>query len=72
MKVTVKPTVIGALGSHQRIYKESGGLEKKRTRGEHPNNNIIKISSNIKKTPEDLRRLAVAQTTVKSHKLTLV
>ena len=33
---------------------------------------IIKIGQNTEKSPGDLRRFAVSQTTVKSHQLTLI
>ena len=39
--------------------------------GDHPNNSIIKIGHNTVKSPEDLRRLAVTQPSVRSHQLTL-
>ena len=47
--------------SHQRISTGTGGLGNKRTRGDHPNYSIIKISLNTEKSPGDLRRLAVTQ-----------
>ena len=46
--------------SHQRIGTGTGGLGNK-TNGDHPNYSIIKISQNTKKSPGDLRRLAVTQ-----------
>ena len=58
--------------SHQRIGTKTGGLENKMTRGDHPNDGIIDISQNTEKSPEDLRRLAVTQTPVRTHRLTLV
>ena len=61
----VMPSVIGALG------KGTGGLGKKRS-GEHPDYSIVEISHNTEKSPGDLRRLAVTQTPVKDHQLTLV
>ena len=53
---------------HQTI----GGLREKRTSGDHPNYNIIEIDQNTKKSLGDLRRLAVTQTPVENHQLTLV
>ena len=53
--------------SHQRIDTRTGGLGNKRTRGDHPDYCIIEIGQNIKKSPGDLRRLAVTQTLVKDH-----
>ena len=72
MKVTVLPTVIGALGSHQRIDTRTGGLGNNRTSGDQPNYCIIEIGQNTKKSPRDLRRLAVTQTPVRNYRLTLV
>ncbi len=40
--------------------------------GDHPKYYIIENGQNIEKSPGDLRRLAVTQTLVKSHKLTLM
>ena len=40
--------------------------------GDHPNYCIIEIGQNTEKSPEDLRRLAVIQTPVKDHQLTLM
>ena len=37
-----------------------------------PDYNIVEIDQNTKKSPRDLRRLAVSQTSVKSHQLTLL
>ena len=49
----------------------TGGLEKKRTCGNHANNNIIKIGQNTEQSPGDLKRLAITQTSMKDHQLTL-
>ena len=49
-----------------------GGLGNKSTCRDHLNCNIAEISQNNGKSPGDLRRLAVTQTLVKSHQLTLV
>ena len=68
MKMKVIPVVIGALG---KSLKETGGLGYTRTSGDQPNYRIIKISQNTEKSPGDLRRLAVAQTPVDEHQLTL-
>ena len=43
-----------------------------RTSGDHPNDSIIENGQNTKKSPGDLRRLAVTQTPVKNHRLTLM
>ena len=58
--------------SHQRIATGTGGLGSKKTSGEHQNSSIAAIDQNTKKSPEDLRRLAVTQTLVENHQLTLV
>ena len=57
---------------HQRIGTMTGGLGNKRTSGDHPNYSIIVISQNTEKSPGDLRRLAVTQTLVRNHRLTVV
>ena len=56
----------------ERIDNETGGLGNKRTSGDHPNNRIVKIGKNTEKSPGDLRRLAVTQTLVGDHRLTLM
>ena len=45
----------------------TGGLGKKGTSGDHPNYSIVQIDKNIKKTPGDLRRFVVSQTTVRKN-----
>ena len=50
----------------------TGGIGSWRTSGDHPNNNIIENGQNTEKSPGDLRRLAVTQTPVKDHQLTLM
>ena len=47
-------------------------LEIRGSSRDHPNNSIIKIEQNTEKSPGDLRRLAVSQTPVRTHHLTLV
>ena len=56
----------------QRIGKGTGRLGNKKTSEYYPDDNIIKIGQNTEKSPGDLRRLAVTQTPVESHQLTLV
>ena len=56
----------------QRIDKMTGRLGNKKTSEYHPDYSIIKISQNIEKSPGDLRRLAVTQTTVKDYQQALV
>ena len=58
--------------SHQRIGTVTGGLGNKRTSGGHPNYCIVEIDQNTKRSPGDLRRIAVTQTPVERHLLTLV
>ena len=57
---------------HQMIKKGTRGLGKKRRSGDHPNYCIIKIGQNTEKSPGELRKLAVTQTPVKDHQLTLM
>ena len=47
-------------------------LENRRTSGGHPNYYIIENIQNTEKRPGDLRILAVIQTSVKDHQLTLM
>ena len=54
------------------IAKGTRGLGSCRTSGDHPNDSIVENGQNTKKSPGDLRRLAVTQTPVKNHRLTLV
>ena len=59
--------------SHQKVNKGTGWLGNKRTSRDHSNYCIIDdISQNIEKSPGDLRKLAVTQTQVKDHQLTLM
>ena len=51
--------------SHQRICNGTRRIGNKNMSGDHRSDNTLKISQNI--SPEDLRRLAVTQTTVKDH-----
>ena len=54
------------------IITEIRGPGNKRTSGDHRNNSIVKIGQNTKKSPGDLRRLAVTSTPVENYKLRLV
>ena len=58
--------------SHRRIIKGTGGLGNKRTSRDHPNYYTIEIGQNTEKSPRDLKRLAVTQTPVENHRLTLM
>ena len=66
MKVTIISIVIGVFGT---VTKGPGGW---RPRGDHPNNSIIEDGKNTEKSPGDLRRLAVTQSPIKDHQLTLM
>ena len=58
--------------SQQKIGTRIRGIGNKRTSGDYPNYSIIKIGHNTEKSPGDLRRLAVTQTPVENHLLTLI
>ena len=65
--------VISALGTVSKgLEQGTGGFGNKTTSGDHPNYSIVEIGQNTEKSPGDLRRLAVTQTPVKNHQLTLV
>ena len=73
MKVTIIPTVIGAFGAvNKGLLKDSGRFGSWRSSGDHPNNSITENCQNTEKSPGDLRRLAVTQSPVKDHQLTLM
>ena len=69
MQVTIIPIVIGAFGTVTNGLLK--GLEDLEV-GDHPNYYIIENDKNTEKSPGDLRRLAVTQTPVKDHQLTLM
>ena len=54
------------------IIKGTGGLENKRTSGDHPNYYVIEIGHNTEKSPGVFRRLTITQTSVKDQQLTLI
>ena len=67
------PIVICALGRIPKGLVEGlEDLEIRGQRGDNPIYSIIKIGQNTEKSPGDLRRLAVTQTPVKDHPLTLM
>ena len=73
MKVTAVPIVIGALGTIPKgLIKELEDLEIKGQVETIQTLSITRISQNTEKSPGDLRRLAVTQTPVRNHQLTLV
>ena len=53
------------------IGTRAGRLGNKRMSGDHPNYSTFKISQNTERSPGDMRRLAVTQTPVENHQLTL-
>ena len=61
-----------SLYSHRRIIRGTGGLGNERTSGDHPNYYISEISQNTVKSPGDLRKLGVTQTSVKYLQQTLI
>ena len=58
--------------SNQKFGKRTIGCGNKRSSGDNPNNDIIKIDHNNEKSPGDLRRLALTQIPVKDYQLTLM
>ena len=69
----VIPVVIGALGTTPKGLVK--GLEDLEIRGQvetNPNYSIIKIGQNTEKSPEDLKRLSVTQTSGRNRQLMLV
>ena len=75
MKVTIVPIVIGALGTITKAMLK--GLEDVEVGGLYPSTNypkdsIAEYGQNPETSPGDLRRLAVTQTPVKNHQLTLM
>ena len=67
------PIVIGVLATVTKGLKKKGLEDLKITgRGDHPKYCIIEIGPNTKKSPGGSRRLAVSQTPVKIHQLTLM
>ena len=73
MQVTIIPIVISAFGIVIiGVAKGTRGLGSWRTSGDHPNDSIVENGQNTKKSPGYLRGLAVTQTPVKNHRLTLM
>ena len=56
----------------KRIIKRPEGLGSWRTGRDNPNDSIAENSQNAETSPGYLRRLAVTQTPVKNHQLTLM
>ena len=74
IQVTIIPIVIGPFGTVTKGLQK--GLEDLEVgggaSGDHPNYYIIENGQNTEKSPIDLRRLAVTQTSVKNHQVTLM
>ena len=68
--MTMIPIVIAARGTVTKGLEQR--LGNKRTSEDHPNYSINKIGQNTEKSSGDLRRIAVSQTLVKNHQLTLM
>ena len=58
--------------NNKRIIKKPGRLGSWRTGRDLPNDSIAETGQNPETSPGDLRRLAVTQTPVKTHQLTLM
>ena len=58
--------------SNQRISTGTGKLGHKRMDRDHPNYCIVEIGQNTKKSPGNLRRLAVIHSPVENYQLTVV
>ena len=72
MKMTIIPIVIGAFGTVTKgLLKGLGDLEIG-GRVDSPNYTIVENSQNTEKSPGDLRRLAVTQTQMRDHQLSLM
>ena len=57
---------------HRLCKAAARGDGNRRSSGDHSNYNIVKVGQNTEKSPGNLRKLAVTQTPVKKHQLTLV
>ena len=54
------------------VIKRPGGVGSWRTGKDYPNSSITENNEDTEKSPGDLRRLPVAQTSVKNHQLILM
>ena len=73
MRVTIVPIEIGSLGTVTKgLLKGLDDWGSWQSSGDHPNDSIIENGQNIEESPGDLRRLAVTQTPMKNHQLTLM
>ena len=67
------PLIIGAFATVTKdVPTGTGELGNKRTSGDHPNDSIVEIGQDSKKSPGDLRRLAVSQIPGRTCQLTIV
>ena len=57
---------------NQRIIKRPGRLGSWRTGRDYPNESVTENGLNTEKSPGDLRRIAVTQTSVRNHQLKLM
>ena len=73
MKVTITQIVIGAFVTVTKgLLKGQEDLEVWRPSGDHPNNSIIGNGQNTERSLGDFKRLAVTQSPVKNHQITLM
>ena len=71
--MTLVSNVIVALGTIPKGLVRGGWkISNLEDEGDHLDYSIIKIGTNTKKSPGVLRRLAIAQTPVKDHLITLM
>ena len=72
LSVTKTPVKNHQLKLLARIIKGPGGFRSWPPSGDHPNNSITEDGQSTEKNPRDVRRLAVNQSPVKDHQLTLM
>ena len=73
MKVIIIPILTGAFGTVTKgLLKGIGRFGSWWVSGNYPNYSIIENGQNTEKSTGNLRKLAVAQTPVKDHQLTLI
>ena len=68
MKVTVIPILIGAFVTvTEGVVQGLEDLEIRGVSGDYPKYSVVEISQNTEKSPGDLKRPAVTQTSVENH-----
>ena len=72
MKVTNTNNNWSSQSGPQRLTKGTGRVGNRRTNRDHPNYSVVKIDQNTKESSGDMWTLAVTQTPVKYHQLTLM